>query len=375
MPRGLTPGVDPGDRRVRIGGGVDEPLNTWDFERLAEGKIEAGAWGYVAGGAGDERTMADNVAAFRRWHLRPRMLVDVASVSTRVTILSDEISLPVLVAPTALQYLAHPEGDLAMARGAAAAGTIMCLSTLGGASPAELAQAAPGARQWFQLYWSRDRGFTQSLVESAADAGFEAIVLTVDFASAGRRERDLRAAFEIPPDTPLPNLAEHLGGGDFHATIGQVVDPTVTWRDLEWLRSVSSLPLLVKGILTEEDAQLACEHGVDGVVVSNHGGRQLDGTPASLDALPEVAEAVAGRCLVLMDGGIRRGTDVAMALALGAQAVLVGRPTLWGLAVDGENGVRRVLELLRDEIELALRLLGCATPSAVTRAHVGRNAV
>jgi 4-hydroxymandelate oxidase len=262
-----------------------------------------------------------------------------------------------------------------MARGAAAAGTVMCLSTLGGASAAQLAEAAPGARQWFQLYWSRDRGFTQSLVEAAADAGFEAIVLTVDLPAAGRRERDIRAAFEIPSDLPLPNLSDHLGHGDFHATLSEVVDPSVTWRDLEWLRSISSLPLLVKGILTEEDAQLACEHGVDGVVVSNHGGRQLDGAQASLDALPEVVEAVAGRCLVLMDGGVRRGTDVVTALALGAQAVLVGRPALWGLAVGGEDGVRRVLELLRSEVELALRLLGCPTPSAVTRAHVGRNAL
>jgi isopentenyl diphosphate isomerase/L-lactate dehydrogenase-like FMN-dependent dehydrogenase len=174
----------------------------------------------------------------------------------------------------------------------------MCLSTLGGASAAQLAEAAPEARQWFQLYWSRDRGFTQSLVEAAADAGFEAIVLTVDLPAAGRRERDIRAAFEIPSDLPLPNLSDHLGHGDFHATLSEVVDPSVTWRDLEWLRSISSLPLLVKGILTEEDAQLACEHGVDGVVVSNHGGRQLDGAQASLDALPEVVEALSAprRC-------------------------------------------------------------------------------
>jgi isopentenyl diphosphate isomerase/L-lactate dehydrogenase-like FMN-dependent dehydrogenase len=352
---------------------VSEPLNTWDFERLAEGKVEAGPWGYFAGGAGDERTLAENVAAFRRWHLRPRMLVDVASVATTTTLLGRETSMPVVVAPTAFQYLAHPDGDLAMARGAAAAGTVMCLSTLGGASAAQLAEAAPGAGQWFQLYWSRDRGFTQSLVDAAAEAGFEAIVLTVDLPAAGRRERDIRAAFEIPEDIPLPNLAAHLGRGDFHATLSQVVDPSVTWRDLEWLQSVSSLPLFVKGILTEGDAQLACEHGVDGVVVSNHGGRQLDGVSASLDALPEVVEAVAGRCLVLMDGGIRRGTDVVTALALGAQAVMVGRPALWGLAVGGEEGVRSVLGLLRDEVELALRLLGCATPTAVTRAHVGRD--
>ena len=352
---------------------MSEPLNAWDYERRAEEKVDPGPWGYFVGGAGDERTLAENVAAFRRWHLRPRMLVDVASVTTATTVLGSGISMPVLVAPTAFQYLAHPDGDLAMARGTAAAGTIMCLSTLGGASPAQLAEAAPGARRWFQLYWSRDRGFTRALVEAAADAAFEAIVLTVDLPAAGRRERDVRAAFEIPGDLPLPNLSEHLGRGDFHATLSEVVDPSVTWRDLEWLRSVSTLPILVKGILTEEDAKLACEHGVDGVIVSNHGGRQLDGAPASLDALPEVVEAVAGRCLVLMDGGVRRGTDVVTALALGAEAVLVGRPALWGLAVGGEDGVRGLLELLRAEVELALRLLGCATPSAVTRAHVGRN--
>jgi isopentenyl diphosphate isomerase/L-lactate dehydrogenase-like FMN-dependent dehydrogenase len=351
---------------------VAEPLNAWDYERLAEEKVDPGAWGYFAGGAADERTLADNLDAFRRWHLRPRMLVDVGSVTTGTTLLGRDLPLPVLVAPTAFQRLAHPDGDLATARGAAAAGTVMCLSTLGGATPADLAAAAPEGRHWFQLYWSRDREFTRTLVESAAEAGFEAIVLTVDLPVAGRRERDIRAPFEIPEDLPLPNLPRHLGGGDFHAALGQIVDPTITWRDLEWLRSVSSLPLIVKGILTSEDARLACEHGVDGVVVSNHGGRQLDGTAAALDALPEVVSAVSGRCLVLMDGGVRRGTDVVTALALGARAVLVGRPVLWALAVAGEEGVRRVLELFRAELELALTLLGCPTPEAVTPAHVER---
>ncbi|HEX5469504.1 MAG TPA: alpha-hydroxy acid oxidase [Gaiellaceae bacterium] len=353
---------------------MSEPVNVWDYERLAEGKVDPGPWGYFAGGAGDEHTLADNVASFQRWRLRPRMLVDVGEVTTATTVLDRDVSMPVLVAPTAFQRLAHPDGELATARAAAAAGTVMCLSTLGGASPAELAAAAPDGRRWFQLYWSRDRGFTQGLVESAEAAGFEAIVLTVDLPAAGRRERDLRAAFEIPPDLPLPNLAAHLGGGDFHATLGEVVDPTITWRDLEWLHSISSLPLILKGVLTAEDARLACEQGVAGVVVSNHGGRQLDRVPASLDVLPEVVDAVAGRCRVFMDGGIRRGTDVVTALALGARAVLVGRPLLWGLAVDGEAGVLRVLELLRAEIELALRLLGCPNPEAVTRAHVRRSA-
>jgi 4-hydroxymandelate oxidase len=353
---------------------VSEPLNLWDYERIAEGKVEPGAWGYFAGGSGDERTLADNLEAFRRWRLRPRMLVDVGSVTTATTILDREVSLPVLAAPTAFQRLAHPEGELATARAVAAAGTIMSLSTLGSASPAELAAAAPKGRNWLQLYWSRDRDFTKALVESAEEAGFEAVLLTVDLPAAGRRERDLRAAFEVPSDIPLPNLQIHLGSGDFHATLGEVVDPTITWRDLEWLRSVSSLPLVVKGILTAEDARLACEHGVDGVAVSNHGGRQLDGVPASLDVLPEVVEAVSGRCLVLLDGGIRRGTDVVTALALGARAVLVGRPLIWGLAADGEEGVRRVLELLGAEVELALRLLGCPGPEALTPAHARRSA-
>jgi isopentenyl diphosphate isomerase/L-lactate dehydrogenase-like FMN-dependent dehydrogenase len=353
---------------------VREPLNLWDYERLAEEKVEPGAWGYFAGGSGDERTLRENVAAFGRWWLRPRMLVDVGTVSTETTIFDRPVSLPVLAAPTAFQRLAHPAGELATARAVAAAGTVMSLSTLGSASPAEMATAVPDGRRWLQLYWSRDRDFTRAFVEAAEEAGFEAIMLTVDLPAAGRRERDVRAAFEIPPDLPLPNLPLHLGSGDFHATLGQVVDPTITWRDLEWLRSVSSLPLLVKGILTAEDARLACEHGVDGVVVSNHGGRQLDGVPASVDALPEVAEAVSGRCLVLVDGGFRRGTDVVTALALGARAVLVGRPLVWGLAVDGEAGVGRVLELLRAEIELALRLLGCPSPAAVTDAHVRRSA-
>jgi isopentenyl diphosphate isomerase/L-lactate dehydrogenase-like FMN-dependent dehydrogenase len=248
----------------------------------------------------------------------------------------------------------------------------MCLSTLACVSPADLAAAAPTGRRWFQLYWPRDRGFTRELLAAVVEAGFSALVLTVDFPAAGRRERDLRAAFRLPADLPLPNLPVGLGTGDFHAALGEVVDPTLTWRDLEWLRSECALPLLVKGVLTAEDALLAVDHGAEGVVVSNHGGRQLDGVQASLDALPEVVDAVQGRAEMLMDGGVRRGTDAVKALALGAQAVLVGRAVVWGLAVAGEDGVRRVLELLRAEMALALKLLGCASPADVGSAHVGR---
>jgi len=353
---------------------VEQLLNVWDYERAAEERLDPAAFGYFAGGANDEWTMGENLAAFNRWVLRPRMLVDVSEVSAATTLLGTEISLPVVVGPTAFQRMAHPEGELEMARGAAAADTLMCLSTLATATIEDVAAAAPGGARWFQLYWSSDRGVVQDLVERAAAGGYSALVLTVDLPVLGRRERDLRTGFEIPEDIPVPvflALAKSVGAVS-PADIDWAVDNSLTWRDLEWLRSVSSLPLLVKGILTAEDAALAVEAGAEGVVVSNHGGRQLDGVAASLDALPEVAEAVGDRALVLMDGGIRRGSDVVKALALGAGAVLAGRAPIWGLAVGGADGVEGVLHLLREEVELALALCGCASPADVSRSHVGR---
>jgi isopentenyl diphosphate isomerase/L-lactate dehydrogenase-like FMN-dependent dehydrogenase len=345
-------------------------LNIRDYELEAERLLEPGAFGYFAGGAGDEMTLRDNVEAFSRWQLRPRMLVDVGEVTTATTVLGREVSMPVLVAPTAFQRLAHADGEAATARAAAEVGTVMCQSTLSSMTPAELAAAATGSRLWFQLYWSSDRAFTADLLAGVAEAGFEAVVFTIDFPVAGRRERDARAAFALPQEFDLPNIPGPLAREDFHADLSRIVDATLTWRDLEWLRETSPLPLLLKGILTAEDALLAAEHGAAGVIVSNHGGRQLDGVAASLDALPEVVEAVGERVEVLVDGGVRRGTDVVKALALGARAVLVGRPVIWGLAVDGEAGVRDVLELLRCELELGLALLGCRSPGEVTRAHV-----
>ncbi len=346
-----------------------DPINVADFETLAAGLVEPGALGYFAGGANDELTLAENVAAFRRWHLRPRVLVDVADPSTATSVLGQEIALPVLIAPVAFQRAAHPDGEVAMARAASAAGTIMCLSTLATSSWDEV--VTTGARLWFQFYVPRDAALAEELVAGAAERGFGAIVLTADTPVLGRRERDRRTGFEIPYELGHHALRDV---GLTPLTAFKTMSPSVTWRDVERFGSLTGLPVVVKGVLTAEDARLACESGASAIVVSNHGGRQLDGVSATIDALPEIVEAVDGRIDVLLDGGIRRGTDVLKALALGASAVLVGRPALWGLAVDGEQGVSRVLELLRAEIELALQLVGCRTPAELTRAHVARAA-
>jgi isopentenyl diphosphate isomerase/L-lactate dehydrogenase-like FMN-dependent dehydrogenase len=349
----------------------ETPLNVWDYERLAEQKLDAGSFGYFAGGAGDERTVRDNLASFDRWRLRPRVLVDVGEVSAATTVLGTPLSMPIITAPVAYQRMAHPDGEVAVARGAAAAGTLMCLSSFATSGPADVAAAGPGER-WFQLYWHPDRGITTEMLGRARDAGFSAVVLTVDLPVLGKRERDLRTGFALRPEYRLEVYASALGdlGVITPASAAHLVNPNLTWRDLEWLHDTAGLPVIAKGILTAEDALLAAEHGCAAVVVSNHGGRQLDRAVASLDALPEVVDAVGEQVEVLMDGGIRRGTDVAIALALGARAVLVGRAVTWGLAVGGEAGVRHVLELLRDELVLALALLGCPGPDAVGRSHV-----
>jgi isopentenyl diphosphate isomerase/L-lactate dehydrogenase-like FMN-dependent dehydrogenase len=342
-------------------------LNVWDYEAAAAERLEPGAHGYYAGGAGDELTLRDNVDAFRRRRLRPRVLVDVETCTTATTVLGHEVSMPLLVAPVAFQRVAHPDGEVGMARAAKAVGTVMCMSTMATSTPAEI--AATEAQRWFQLYVFRDEGVTRELVGRVVDAGFTALLLTVDTPFLGRRERDLRTGFVIPAEFPVASLGQ---GGLTPAETFALVSASVSWRDIERLASLSGLPVVVKGVLTEEDAKLACEHGASGIVVSNHGGRQLDGVSATIDALEEVVTAVDGRIEVLVDGGIRRGTDVVKALALGARAVLAGRAPLWGLTVDGEAGARAVLELLQEEILAALQLVGCTSPAEVTRDRVGR---
>jgi isopentenyl diphosphate isomerase/L-lactate dehydrogenase-like FMN-dependent dehydrogenase len=337
---------------VRLG--AMEPVNIWDYERLAEDKLDANPHAYFAGGAGDEVTLRDNVAAFERRKLRPRVLVDVAEVSTATTVLGTEIALPVVIAPLAMQRLAHPDGEEATARAAAAAGTIMCLSSAATCAPAELSEG----HRWFQVYVWRPRTKTEAAIEQAVASGYSALVLTVDVPYLGRRERDVRVGFSVPENLIVQ--------GDL---FGEGFDASVSWRDLEWLAGYG-LPVVVKGLLTAEDAELACEHGAAAVVVSNHGGRQLDGVSATLDVLEEVVDAVGGRAEVLLDGGVRRGTDVLKALALGAHAVLIGRAMVWGLAVAGEEGVADVLRMFRKEVELGLALIGCTSPADVSRAHV-----
>jgi 4-hydroxymandelate oxidase len=349
---------------------MSAPVNVADyFDRAAE-TVDPKVWCFFEGGAGDEVTLRANVGAYRRWQFRPRVLVDVGGVSAATTVLGTPVSMPVLVAPFAFQRLLDPEGELATARAAATALTLMCVSTTTTSSHDEVAEAAGSAPRWLQLYVFRDRQRTLDHLAEAREHGYSALVLTVDLPVLGRRERDLRLGFELPPDLPLP----YLKGKD--ATVSMTfaehvqVTPSLTWADLEWIASESGMPLILKGIVTREDAALAIEHGVDAIIVSNHGGRQLDGAAATLDALPEVVEAVAGRCEVYVDGGIRRGTDVLKALALGARATLVGRAVASGLAVAGEAGVLDVLTMLHDEIELGLALLGCTSPAEVTRGHV-----
>jgi isopentenyl diphosphate isomerase/L-lactate dehydrogenase-like FMN-dependent dehydrogenase len=346
-----------------------EPVCVADYERLAEERVPPEVWCYFAGGAGDEVTLRANREAFGRWRFRPRVLVDVAEVTTEIEVLGTRVSMPILVAPTALHSLLTPDGECATARACAAAGTLMCVSTITTRRHAEIAAAAPGAPRWLQVYILSDRGRTEEQLDEAAGCGYSAVVLTVDTPFWGRRERDLRLGFVIPDDMPVPYASsdpELRAQGIAYVP----VSPSLSWRDVDWLAERTRMPVVVKGLVTAGDAVLAVEHGAAAVVVSNHGGRQLDGAPATLDALPEVVDAVGGRVPVLLDGGVRRGTDALKALALGAAAVLVGRPVLYGLGADGEEGVRQVLELLRAETAHALALLGCTRPDEMTRAHV-----
>jgi len=356
----------------KLNGNNFSPINLFEYEQLAKQRLSRMAFDYYSSGAGDEVTLRDNRAAFERVKLRPRMLVDVSNRNLSTSILGQSLQLPLLLAPMAFQCLAHPDGEVATALAAVNMGVGMILSTLSTKSIEEVAMTCENtssdAPRWFQLYIHKDRGLTRALVERAYAAGYKALCLTVDAPVLGRREKDKRNEFALPPGLRLANLANlsglnipyQQGESGLFTYFAEQLDASVTWGDLEWLQSICPLPLVVKGILRGDDAVRAVECGVKGIIVSNHGGRQLDGAIASLEALVDIVASVDGRAEIIVDGGIRRGVDILKALALGASAVLVGRPVLWGLTVAGLAGVAHVIELLRDELDVAMALCGCA---------------
>ncbi|MCA1587247.1 MAG: alpha-hydroxy-acid oxidizing protein [Chloroflexi bacterium] len=335
------------------------PITVADFESLARERVEPGAWDYYAGGAGDERTLRDNREAWDSLRLRPRVLVNVTERDLSTSAFGRALPHPIILAPTAVHQLAHPEAERATARGAASAGALMTLSTISSLPMEEVAAAAPEAPRWFRLYAPEDRGACLELVDRAVAAGYQAIAITVDLPVPGNRERDIRNRFEV-------SLGAHLPPSEPTGESGLVLLPMMDWDELAHVRSICPIPLVAKGILRADDALRAVQAGCDGVWVSNHGGRQLDTAITSAEALPEIVAAVGDRALLVADGGVRRGIDVLKALALGADLVAVGRPILWGLAVEGSDGVRRVLEILREELSRSMALAGCRSLADIT---------
>jgi 4-hydroxymandelate oxidase len=368
---------------VERSGGAPEP------EAADEGDLGAVAaaarallppdvWGFLQGGSGAERTLRANRAAFDRVALRPRVLVDVGTISLRTSLFGVEWGVPFGIAPMAYHRLAHPDGEVASAAAAGAVGGLFVSSIFASRTFADIAAATAGPR-WHQIYWLRNRDALADVVARAEEAGYGALVLTVDAPRVASRPRDLDSSFVLPDDIQAVNVDPAVMGSTHAAAAGtsaiqrhsaERFDPSITWTDLPWLRARTSLPLLLKGVLTAPDARLAVEHGVDGLIVSNHGGRQLDAAVPSLHALPEIVDAVPADVPVLLDGGIRRGSDIFAALALGARAVLVGRPVLWGLAASGRAGATAVLELLRDQLEECMMLAGRPAIGSLDRGAV-----
>ena len=349
------------------------PLNIGEIEELARERLPRDVFGYYSGGAWDLQTLQENRNAYQRFRIHYHVLRDVSRRSMECELFGEKLRSPICAAPTAFHRLAHPDGELATARGAGAAGCLMTLSSLSTCRLEEVAAAATGPL-WFQLYINKDRGFTRELVRRAVAAGYKALVVTCDTPCWGIREADVRNGFHLPAGIEPVNLMvsdsrsetlSHKGAG-MQDIMSWMLDASLTWRDIEWLAGEAGIPVLVKGICRADDALLATQHGASGIIVSNHGGRQLDAAPATIEVLHEVVEAVSGKLPVLIDGGIRRGTDALKALALGAQAVMVGRPVLWGLAVGGAGGVTNALHMLQAELDLAMALSGCASLEDIT---------
>ncbi len=352
---------------------MNELINLADIERAALAQLPAGPRDYYAGGAADELTLRANRAAWDQWSIHYRVMRDVAKRDHRAQVLGTALDWPLMIAPTAYHQMAHPDGEVATARAAADCGTALVLSTLSNYPMEQVAKAATRG-WWFQLYVYKDRGITRDLVSRAIAAGCGAIAVSVDAPVGALRERDVRKQFAFPVELPMSNLLPageryskpDLAQGGFMGYVNEMLDPSLNWRDLDWLCATSTVPVLVKGVVRGDDALTAVEHGARGIIVSNHGGRQLDSAPATAVVLPEIATLVGDRAAVLVDGGIRRGTDLLKALALGANAALIGRPALWGLTVGGQAGVRHVLNLLRAEFDIAMALAGCESVAAIT---------
>jgi len=353
------------------------PINLFDYAQLARGRLPKVVYDYYAAGAMDEISLRENREAYERLRLHYHVLAGMQNVDPATSVLGQPVAMPVLVAPTAFHRMAHQDGELAAVRAAGKAGTVFVLSTLSNTAMEEVTAAATGP-VWFQLYIYKDRAVTSDLVKRAENAGAAAIVLTVDAPVWGTREPDVRNQFNLPEGLFVENLSPSgkqafpkSAGSGLAAYVAQMFDGAIGWRDLDWLCAQTKLPVVVKGVCRPDDARRCADHGAKAIVVSNHGGRQLDTCPATIDALPAVAESVQGKLEVYVDGGVRRGTDVVKALALGARAVQVGRPVLWGLAVDGEAGVSHVLQILRRELSDALALCGYAAPDRVRRDVLG----
>jgi 4-hydroxymandelate oxidase len=353
------------------------PINLLEYEDLARTRLPKMVFDYFAGGAGDEITKAANRDDYNRIRLRYRVLRKIGQRDLSTSVFGQQLPLPIAVAPMAFQKLAHPEGEIATVRGTGKAGAIFVASTMATVTMEEIAKNASGPI-WFQLYVFKDRGITKSIVQRAEAAGFTALQVTVDVPVMGRREADMRNQFHLPDSYTVANFdaPEYSGLPAEDGESGPALytrcrfDPDLTWKDIEWFTSITRLPVLIKGIVRGDDARLALEHGASGIVVSNHGGRQLDTSPSTIRVLPEIVEAIGGKGTIVIDGGIRRGVDIVKALALGANCVQVGRPVLWGLVVDGGEGACRVLTILKEELDNVMALCGCSkipelTPSLV----------
>lgn len=344
-----------------------------DYEEYAKKHLPKAVWDFWAAGADDCNTRDDNMLAFKRIRLRPRMLREISVIDTKVTILGSEISFPVGIGPSAFHCLACPEGELSTARASEGMNVCYITSTSSTCSVEEIANAAPNGLRWLQLYIFRKRKLSEQLVHRAEAAGYKALVLTVDTPVVGKRRADIRNNFQLPAHLKPKNfdgLFEESSGPEEYGIPVNTFDPSVTWKDIHWLQSLTHLPIIIKGILTKEDAELALKYRVQGIIVSNHGGRQLDGVSATIDALPEVVEAVQGKIEVYLDSGIRTGSDILKALALGAKCVFIGRPALWGLTYKGEEGLREVLKILSDEFHLSMILSGCGNISEINKSLI-----